>query len=162
MACLLGVWPHLPSSVPIPESTTSKILAEVTGTAASAFPGPIPIIELERNIARASGGVANVTIAPLTAIEEDHAYTLQRDLMMSADRATLAFDVVGPVATKSALLAQSYGPTVLDREAQYPVTIHSRVSPPPPDDGPWSRLGGVGGWKTASLNLGHEPSVTSA
>ncbi len=88
-------------------------LAQVTGTAASAFPGPIPVIELERNIARASGGVANVTIAPLTAIEEDHAFTLQRDLMMSADRATLAFDVVGPVATKSALLAQSYGPTVL-------------------------------------------------
>jgi hypothetical protein len=87
-------------------------LAQVTGTAASAFPGPIPVLELERNIARASGG-ADVTLAPLGQADEDQAYALQRQLTVNAKQHTLLFDVGSAVTSRSGLLAQDPGPTVL-------------------------------------------------
>jgi capsular polysaccharide biosynthesis protein len=88
-------------------------LAEVTGTAASIFPGSIPVIELERNIAFASGGAANVTLAPLTRVEEYTAEILWKGLTMNADRSSMAFNVVTSISARNALLAQASGPTVL-------------------------------------------------
>jgi capsular polysaccharide biosynthesis protein len=87
-------------------------LAEVTGTSASVFPGSIPVLELERNIARASGG-ANVTLAPLSDGDEDQAWVLQRQLTVNAQSHSLLFDVGSSVTSRSGLLAQDAGPTVL-------------------------------------------------
>jgi capsular polysaccharide biosynthesis protein len=87
-------------------------LAEVAGTAASAFPGPIPMLELERNIARASGG-ADVTLAPLTDNDEDRAFVLQRQLTKNAQQHSILFDVGSSVTSRSGLLAEEPGPTVL-------------------------------------------------
>jgi capsular polysaccharide biosynthesis protein len=87
-------------------------LAEVTGTAASVFPGSIPVVELERNIARASGG-ANVTLAPLSDGDEDQAWALQRQLTVNAHSHSLLFEVGSSVTSRSGLLAQDAGPTVL-------------------------------------------------
>jgi capsular polysaccharide biosynthesis protein len=95
-----------------PRIDSVEDLAQVTGTAASEYPGPIPVLELERNIARASGG-ADVTLAPLTDADEEQAFALQQHLTRNAQAHSLLFDVGTSVTSRSGLLAQSAGPTVL-------------------------------------------------
>lgn len=88
-------------------------LARVTGTAASVFPGPVPMVELERSIALASRGAANVSLVPLSDAEEVQAEILWKHLTLGVNQPTMILDFVDSGSSRSSLLAQASGPTVL-------------------------------------------------
>jgi capsular polysaccharide biosynthesis protein len=88
-------------------------LARITGTAASAFPGPVSVVELERNIAVASTGAADVTIVPLSESEELQAAALWKYLTMGVHQPTMALTLVGAGSSRNATLAEASGPTVI-------------------------------------------------
>jgi len=88
-------------------------LARVTGTAASAFPGPVSVVELERNIAVASAGASEVTLVPLSESEELQAAALWKYLTMGVHRPTMTLTLVGAGSSRNATLAEASGPTVI-------------------------------------------------
>jgi capsular polysaccharide biosynthesis protein len=88
-------------------------LARVTGTTASAFPGPLPMLELAWNIALASDGAADVTLVPLSAAEEARAEILWKYLTVGANQPTMVLNFVTSGTATDSLVADGSGPTVL-------------------------------------------------
>jgi capsular polysaccharide biosynthesis protein len=88
-------------------------LARVTGATASAFPGPLPMVELAWNIALASEGAPDVTVVPLTGTEEAQAEVLWSYLTMGVNQPTMVLNFVAASNATSSLLAEGSGPTVL-------------------------------------------------
>jgi capsular polysaccharide biosynthesis protein len=96
-----------------PRADDVEDLAEATGTAVSAYPGPVSLAELERLIGRASAGAPSATLVPLSAMELAHAVALRDGLEAAPEHPRLAFDVAGPVGSMDAPLTRGTGPTVL-------------------------------------------------
>lgn len=88
-------------------------LAHATGTAASAYPGPVSLAELEQLIGRAGSGAPATTLVPLSDVEVAQTVALREALATSSARESLAFDVVGPLGSRDAGLSHGTGPTVL-------------------------------------------------
>jgi hypothetical protein len=88
-------------------------LARITGTTASAFPGPLPMVELAWNIALASGDAPDVTLVPLSRAEEAQAEILWRYLTMGANQPTLLLNFAASSKSPGSFLAQGSGPTVV-------------------------------------------------
>jgi capsular polysaccharide biosynthesis protein len=88
-------------------------LAQATGTAASAYPGPISPAELEQLIGRASSGAPAATLVPFSEAEVARVVALRDALVHGADHQSLALDVAGPPGSIDAPLSSGQGPTVL-------------------------------------------------
>jgi capsular polysaccharide biosynthesis protein len=88
-------------------------LALATGTAASAYPGPVSLAELEQLIGRAGSGALAATLVPLSDVEVAQAVALRDAFATSTDHGSVAFDVTGPVGSMDAALSRGTGPTVL-------------------------------------------------
>jgi hypothetical protein len=69
-------------------------LARVTGTTASAFPGPLPMVELVWNIALASGEAADVTLVPLSGAEDVEAEILWKYLTTGPNQPTMLVKLI--------------------------------------------------------------------
>ena len=68
-------------------------LARATGTAASAYPGPVSLVELEQLLDRASDGAPSVTLVPLSDFEMAHAIALRTGLEAAANHQSQAAKV---------------------------------------------------------------------
>jgi capsular polysaccharide biosynthesis protein len=113
LGLLIGVIAVLAIERADPRVDDVEDLAQVTETAATAYPGPVPVLELERLIARAGGGAGQVTIAPLSEREEVQAMALWGELNLGSDPRALGFDIMDPMTSNRASLADASGPTVL-------------------------------------------------
>jgi len=113
LGLLVGVIALLAIERADPRVDDVEDLAALTGTVASAFPGPIHPVELARSIALASGEAAQVVLVPLTKSEEAQTEFLWTHLSMSSRGSSTALSFVGGEDSRNALLAETTGPTVL-------------------------------------------------
>jgi capsular polysaccharide biosynthesis protein len=96
-----------------PRADDVEDLAQATGTAATAYPGPVALAELEQLLDRASDGAPATTLVPLSDFEVAHVITLRNGLDAAAEHQSLAIDVAGPVGSLDDRLTRGEGPTVL-------------------------------------------------
>jgi len=96
-----------------PRADDVEDLAPATGTAASAYPGPVSLVELEQLLDRASDGAPSVTLVPLSDFEMAHAIALRTGLEAAATHQSLAIELAGPVGSMDDRLTRGEGPTVL-------------------------------------------------
>ena len=96
-----------------PRADDVEDLARATGTAASAYPGPVSLVELEQLLDRASDGAPSVTLVPLSDFEMAHAIALRTGLEAAATHQSLAIELAGPVGSMDDRLTRGEGPTVL-------------------------------------------------
>jgi capsular polysaccharide biosynthesis protein len=96
-----------------PRADDVEDLARATGTAASAYPGPVSLVELEQLLDRASDGAPSVTLVPLSDFETAHAIVLRAGLEAAATHQSLAIELAGPVGSMDDRLTRGEGPTVL-------------------------------------------------
>ena len=96
-----------------PRADDVEDLARATGTAASAYPGPVSLVELEQLLDRASDGAPSVTLVPLSDFETAHAIALRAGLEAAATHQSLAIELAGPVGSMDDRLTRGEGPTVL-------------------------------------------------
>jgi capsular polysaccharide biosynthesis protein len=96
-----------------PRADDVEDLARATGTAASAYPGPVSLVELEQLLDRASDGAPSVTLVPLSDFETVHAIALRAGLEAAATHQSLAIELAGPVGSMDDRLTRGEGPTVL-------------------------------------------------
>ena len=96
-----------------PRADDVEDLAPATGTAASAYPGPVSLVELEQLLDRASDGAPSVTLVPLSDFEMTHAIALRTGLEAAATHQSLAIELAGPVGSMDDRLTRGEGPTVL-------------------------------------------------
>jgi capsular polysaccharide biosynthesis protein len=96
-----------------PRADDVEDLARATGTAASAYPGPVSLAELEQLLDRASDGAPSVTLVPLSDFETAHAIALRAGLEAAATHQSLAIELAGPVGSMDDRLTRGEGPTVL-------------------------------------------------
>jgi capsular polysaccharide biosynthesis protein len=96
-----------------PRADDVEDLAQATGTAATAYPGPVALAELEQLLDRASDGAPAATLVPLSDFEVAHVIALRNGLDLAADHQSLAIDMAGPVGSLDDRLTRGEGPTVL-------------------------------------------------
>jgi capsular polysaccharide biosynthesis protein len=96
-----------------PRADDVEDLAQGTGTAATAYPGPVALAELEQLLDRASDGAPAATLVPLSDLEVSHVIALRNGLNAATDHQSLAIDVAGPVGSLDDRLTRGEGPTVL-------------------------------------------------
>jgi capsular polysaccharide biosynthesis protein len=96
-----------------PRADDVEDLAQATGTAATAYPGPVALAELEQLLDRASDGAPAATLVPLSDLEVAHVIALRNGLDAAADHQSLAIDIAGPVGSLDDRLTRGEGPTVL-------------------------------------------------
>jgi capsular polysaccharide biosynthesis protein len=96
-----------------PRADDVEDLARATGTAASAYPGPVSLVELEQLLDRAGDGAPCVTLVPLSDFEMAHAIVLRTGLEAAAKHQSLAIELAGPVGSVDDRLTRGEGPTVL-------------------------------------------------
>jgi capsular polysaccharide biosynthesis protein len=96
-----------------PRADDVEDLARATGTAASAYPGPVSLVELEQLLDRASDGAPSVTLVPLSDFEMAYAIALRAGLEAAATHQSLAIELAGPVGSMDDRLTRGEGPTVL-------------------------------------------------
>jgi capsular polysaccharide biosynthesis protein len=96
-----------------PRADGVEDLAQATGTAASAYPGPVSMVELEQLLDRASDGAPSVTLVPLSDFEMAHAIALRTGLEAAAKDQSLAIKLAGPGDPMDDRLTRGEGPTVL-------------------------------------------------
>jgi capsular polysaccharide biosynthesis protein len=88
-------------------------LARATGTAASAYPGPLSLAELEELLDRATAGAPSATLVPLSGSEVSHTFALRIGLESAAAPRSRTIELAGPVGSADARLTRDEGPTVL-------------------------------------------------
>jgi capsular polysaccharide biosynthesis protein len=96
-----------------PRADDVEDLAQATGTAATAYPGPVTLTELAQLIGRASSGAFTATLVPLSDEEVPDATALRDEWLAGSDHQSFAFDVAGPVGSASYPLTRGMGPTVI-------------------------------------------------
>jgi capsular polysaccharide biosynthesis protein len=96
-----------------PRADDVEDLARATGTAASAYPGPVSLVELEQLLDRASDGAPSVTLVPLSDFEMAHTIVLRTGLEAAAAHQSLAIELAGPVGSMDDRLTRGEGPTVV-------------------------------------------------
>jgi capsular polysaccharide biosynthesis protein len=96
-----------------PRADDVEDLARATGTAASAYPGPVSLVELEQLLDRASDGAPSVTLVPLSDFEIAHTIVLHTGLEAAAAHQSLAIELAGPVGSMDDRLTRGEGPTVV-------------------------------------------------
>ena len=96
-----------------PRADGVEDLAQAAGTAASAYPGPVSMVELEQLLDRASDGAPSVTLVPLSDFEMAHAIALRTGLEAAAKDQSLAIKLAGPGDPMDDRLTRGEGPTVL-------------------------------------------------
>ena len=82
-----------------PRADDVEDLARATGTAASAYPGPVSLGELEQLLDRASDGAPSLSLVPLSDFEMAHAIALRTGLEAAAHHQSLAIEVAGPIGS---------------------------------------------------------------
>ena len=96
-----------------PRADDVEDLARAAGTAASAYPGPVSLVELEQLLDRASDGAPAVTLVPLSDFEMAHAIALRAGLEAATNHQSLAIEVAGPIGSMDDRLTRGEGPTVV-------------------------------------------------
>jgi capsular polysaccharide biosynthesis protein len=96
-----------------PRADDVEDLAQATGTAATAYPGPVSLAELEQLLDRASDGAPAATLVPLSDAEVSHLIALRNGLDAAVDHQSLAIEMAGPVGSLDDRLTRGEGPTVL-------------------------------------------------